>query len=245
MNKPVTLSFTVLDLSWVTPTVFILKFKAATGQTLPAFSAGQFISITIPGAGPKGRNLRRAYSIASPPEFPHLELCVKRVEGGPGTSYLAALKKGDLFEGSFPFGDFIYKSPQSRQVCFIATGTGLAPFRAMALSSQYRAEPPRSALCLFGVTDKSENLFEEDLHQINGLKKITCLSRLPESEKLDTHENLFRGRVTQYLQNLNDHYNWRETDYYLCGNGNMIKEVRAFLEAQQVDRSQIYMEKYY
>src|SRR3954452_11905707 len=86
---------TVKSFRMLTPTVFETTFE--TDQPLQ-FKAGQFASVIIPGAGPKGRDLRRAYSIASAPELKPIELCVKIVEEGPGTQYLYKLRPGDKFK---------------------------------------------------------------------------------------------------------------------------------------------------
>src|SRR4051794_15492745 len=84
----------VKSFQMLTPTVFETTFE--TEHPL-VFEPGQFASVIVPGAGPKGRDLRRAYSIASGPEVYPIELCIKLVEDGPGTSYLYNLKVGDSF----------------------------------------------------------------------------------------------------------------------------------------------------
>src|SRR4051812_27482692 len=78
----------------LTPTVFETTFET---ETPLHFVAGQFVSVIIPGAGPKGRDLRRAYSVASPPQVGPIELCIKLVEEGPGTNYLSSLRTGGSF----------------------------------------------------------------------------------------------------------------------------------------------------
>src|SRR4051812_24495685 len=126
MKRPmpaIELNCTVRGFRMMTPTVFELTFD--THQPLE-FKSGHFISIVIPGAGPNGRDLRRAYSIASDPSVHPIELCIKYVESGPGTSYLYKLRPGDTFKGYAPYGDFLYKTPPEKGVWFIATGTGVA-----------------------------------------------------------------------------------------------------------------------
>ena len=237
-SKPLKMSLRVIDNQWMTPTVFSLKFTPAEQDKIPGFAAGQFVSVTIPGAGPKGRDLRRAYSIASPPEQEYLELCVKLVPDGPGTQYLSQLKKDDLFEGILPFGDFVYKTEPSRHVCFVATGTGVAPFRAMALSKNYQQTPPASAICLFGSTREEELLYDQDFSKLSSIKWVPCLSRC------DENWNGFKGRVTHYLRE--SKLDWANTDFYLCGNGQMISEVKAFLmEEMKVEKKAVIVEKYY
>lgn len=220
----------------LTPTVFESTFE--TDKDLQ-FKAGQFISIVIPGAGPKGRDLRRAYSIASAPHVRPIELCVKIVEDGPGTQYLYRLRPGDTFRGVAPYGDFVYEPKANTRVLFIATGTGIAPFRSMVMSEEYRAKPPIEAQCLLGVRTESELLYQDAFNQTQGLQLINAVTQ-PSSAFQG-----YQGRVTDFLRSLPTHYPWTQTEYYLCGNGNMISEVKSILAEKGVLRDSIHQEKYY
>lgn len=221
----------------LTPTVFEVAFEP---NEAIEFEAGQWLSIVIPGAGPKGRDLRRAYSIASSPEMKPVELCVKLVENGPGTSFLAKLKAGDKFRAYAPYGDFVYEPAPGRDVCFIATGTGIAPFRAMMRSDEFRKSPPRSTFCLLGVRDESELLYEEELRGMIGDNYVPCVSRPCSGEWAG-----FCGRVTEYLRSPGSRINWSETEFYLCGAGVMIDEVKQILLEKGVAKEAIHQEIYY
>lgn len=235
--KPLDLACEVVGNHPLTPTVFELKFNIDKEIEI---KPGQFISIVIPGAGPNGRDLRRAYSIGSAPETRPIELCIKKVEGGPGTTYLHALKPGDTFKAQAPFGDFVYKTPNTRAACFIATGTGLAPFRAMMLSKLYQSAPPRRAFCLFGIQHESELLYQEEILAGADVHWLVAVSRPSENWKG------YKGRVTDYMrQHFPASFPWQETDYYLCGNGAMITEVQSILADKGVDKKTIFKEKYY
>lgn len=235
--KPIEYQCQVKSFKMLTPTVFETTFEC--DQPLQ-FSAGQFVSIIIPGAGPKGRDLRRAYSIASAPETRPMELCIKLVEGGPGTQYIYRLRTGDTFKGVAPYGDFLYEPKPGRHACFIATGTGIAPFRSMILSKHYKENPPVSAHCLLGVRTEDELLYVEELQNLPGLKFVPAISQPTTS----TWKG-FRGRVTDYLRSLNDDFPWKETEYYLCGHGGMITEIKAFLTDKGVDKDSMHQEVYY
>ncbi|MCM2280173.1 MAG: FAD-binding oxidoreductase [Oligoflexia bacterium] len=220
----------------LTPTVFELAFE--TEQPFH-FEAGQFISVVIPGAGPKGRDLRRAYSIASSPEMKPVELCVKLVEEGPGTHYLYRLKPGDTFKGYAPYGDFVYKTPAGRKVVFVATGTGLAPFRAMVLSERFKATAPGPITALLGVRTEDELLYCDTFEKRDGIRWIPAVSR-PKGDWKG-----FRGRVTDFLRSEGSGIDWAGSDFYLCGNGEMITEMKALLAEKGVAKASIHQEKYY
>ncbi len=226
----------VISRKYITPTVFELAFE--TDKPVE-FLGGQFISIVIPKASSSGKDLRRAYSIASGPAVRPVELCVKLVEGGPGTNYLNQLDVGDTFRGFAPYGDFTYEPRPGRQVMFISTGTGIAPFRSMMLSKEYRQNPPTAATCLLGVRTEDEVLYFDELSQLSDVKYVATVSQ-PRGEW-----NGFKGRVTDYLRSLGDGFAWKETDYYLCGGGAMITEVKAILAEKGVEKDAIHQEKYF
>ncbi len=206
------------------------------------FLPGQFMSIVIPGAGPGGRDLRRAYSIASAPENKIIELCVKVVEGGPGTQYLNGLRLGDSIKANTPFGDFVYKPAAGRAAMMIATGTGIAPFRSMILSKVYQDQKPTQTHLLFGAREAGDLLYTESLTAALGPKGfIQALSR----PKPQDQWNGFKGRVTDYLREQATQIPWSETEFYLCGNGAMIDEVKQILSAHAVEKSAIHQEVYY
>src|SRR5580704_6873471 len=93
------------------------------------FVAGQWLSFKT--NEPSGEEITRAYSIASPPgEDNRFALCLNRVLDGFMSNFLCDMKTGDEVACSGPFGDFILRPPM-RDTVFIATGTGIAPFRSM------------------------------------------------------------------------------------------------------------------
>jgi len=225
----------------ITPTVFELGFE--TNDPV-VFKAGQFFSIVIPGAGPGGRDLRRAYSIASPPETRPIELCVKLVDGGPGTTYLNTLKTGDTFRAIAPYGDFVYKPVLGKRVCFVSTGTGLAPFRSMVFSDHFKANPPKSTICMLGVRDESELIYAKEF--IDACARDSALQWVPAVSRPSTEAwRGFRGRVTDWLRARGPDFAWTETEYYLCGAGSMIDEVKKLLADQGVEKEAIHQEIYY
>lgn len=221
---------------FVTPTVFILKFDI---EPSIEFTAGQFISVLIPGAGPGGRDLRRAYSLASTPATRPYELCVKLVEGGPGSNFLKNQTAGSEFKAQFPFGDFVYKTPAGKTPWFISTGTGLAPFRSMLLDPQIRSQFSQ-AVCLFGVRTEDELLYEDEFNKLPQVEWITYVSRPSAPFRGRT------GRVTDYLKKeMPESHDWTGGEFYLCGNGSMIDEIKTFLMSKGVDKKSIYQEIYY
>ena len=241
-QKPLTVAARLISKKNLTSDV--IEFVFQSEPEFP-FQPGQFISIVVPGRGPGGRDLRRAYSIASAPELrvadrATFELCVKLVEGGPGTTYLNELKIGEAMSGMVPFGDFVYKPKSGKHAIFVATGTGIAPFRAMVLSRIYDENKPVSAKILFGARNENDLLYTEELNQVLGAGNyVQTLSR-PSSNWAG-----FKGRVTDWLRANESALDWTNTEFYLCGNGAMIDEVKQILAGKGVEKTSIHQEVYY
>ncbi len=241
-QKPLTVAARLVSRRNLTSDVIEFVFRS---EPAFLFKPGQFISIVVPGRGPGGRDLRRAYSIASAPELTldgqsAFELCVKLVEGGPGTSYLNTILPGDSISGMVPFGDFVYHAKPGRHAIFIATGTGIAPFRSMVLSKVFEECRPASAKILFGARSEEDLLYTDELgHAIGPANVIQALSRPVGAW------GGFKGRVTDWLRQNESSIAWGETEFYLCGNGAMIDEVKQILAAKGVEKTSVHQEVYY
>lgn len=142
---------------------------------------GQSVGVIPPGLNEKGNpHAVRLYSIASlasrMPGSENLTLCVKRaitkdeatgqVYRGVASNYLCDLKVGDEVNLTGPAGrKFALPVPEEihRPYIFIATGTGIAPFRGF-LERLFKHTPNFSApvYLLFGVKTKAELLYHEE-----------------------------------------------------------------------------------
>lgn len=232
---------TVTQKIWLTPSVFVLRFSPSKKFE---FEPGQFVSVTIPDQFMRnidGRRIRRLYSMNCALEQGY-ELCIKQT-GGPGPCYLASLEEGDTLSVSGPYGEFMLQPSSAKNICFISTGTGIAPLRSMMLSRSLREAKYENVKVLFGAKEESEILFEAECKFL-GYQYIAAISH-PQGP---LHEpNHFHGRVTQYLSSLPPgSFEWGNTDFYLCGNGAMINEVTEILTKQfAVKPERIFSESYF
>src|SRR5690349_6861046 len=114
----------------IAPAVRELVLERAGGE-LFRFDPGQWVNLVLPL--PDGE-IKRAYSIASAPDpegSPRFELAITRVEGGPGSQYLHDLAEGASLRAIGPQGPFTRAANEAHPSLFIATGTGVTPFRSM------------------------------------------------------------------------------------------------------------------
>ncbi|HEX2014920.1 MAG TPA: FAD-binding oxidoreductase [Nitrososphaera sp.] len=109
---------------------------------VPDFRAGQFVTLGL-HVPSEGKIIRRAYSIASPPEqkkrFELIIRWVRKPVPGRLTTELFSKKEGDEIAWVKPTGIFTINdkmhdgSPDTRRMVLIGGGTGLAPFIAYSL----------------------------------------------------------------------------------------------------------------
>lgn len=113
------------------------------------FLAGQYIDVI----GPEG--LRRSYSIACAEQSTKkLELHVRAVAGGAMSKYwFEQARPNDLLRLHGPLGTFFLRKTAGRDLVFLATGTGIAPVKAMleSMAELPSDQLPRSVHVLWGA----------------------------------------------------------------------------------------------
>ncbi len=93
------------------------------------FVPGQFLSCLLPVGGTR---LTRPYTIASSPEDPgDLEICLNRVVGGPGSTYLFGLRVGATVDVTGPWGTFTLATAPAAETVFVAHEMGIAAIRPL------------------------------------------------------------------------------------------------------------------
>lgn len=213
----------------------VRRFFLETGNF--DFIPGQFVVLTHPDL-PHGEN-QRSYSIASiNSNQSELELCIVLNEKGLITPWLFQRNVGDILQISEAQGAFNLKNDENLgPIVFIATGTGVAPFRSMIDAS---LEFTHSEVHLvFG------NRFQEDI-----LYRDHWEALQNEHEQFYFHPVLSREEATNcaygyvhgiYESILRDHSDAR---IYVCGWQDMCKEARERLKLLGFNRKQYAFEQY-
>jgi ferredoxin-NADP reductase len=204
------------------------------------FVAGQWLSFKT--NKPDGEEITRAYSIASSPgENNRLALCLNRVQDGFMSNFLCDLQEGQEISCQGPFGDFILRPPL-RDTVFIATGTGVAPFRSMLhwlLADPVRHQDKRLTL-LFGNRTEKDIYYHEEF--VDLAARHPNFSYLPTLSRGASEWQGLRGYVQEHLPEIVQ----RRTDMhaYICGLDKMVKANRELLKGLGWDRKAILYEKY-
>lgn len=207
----------VTSLAELTPEAFLLSFERPYD-----FFPGQIIAITRDPEEPP-----RFYSIASGSDAPLIDILFDVKPKGSLSPWLATLRAGDSLYISQPLGNFV---PKDGPATWIASGTGIAPFRSM-LRSGIR----RNISVIQGARDTASLYFKDEFRAALGEDYHPCTSR----EKSEA----FQGRVTDFLQQQDALSSGRL--YYLCGNAEMVVDVREILLGKGIPFDNIVAEVYF
>lgn len=209
-------------------------FDVPDVEHLP-FPAGQFVSIA---RVIRDKKITRAYSICCPSGGNRFELCLNRVQDGHLSPFLFDLEPGDLVEMKGPLGMFVWRNPVSDSI-LVATGTGVAPFRGMAME-YLRSGGSRDITLIFGVRHEESLLYREDFEQL--ARDYPNFHFSPTLTQPGPEWTGLTGRVQPHaLAALAER---RDVDVYICGLKAMVDDMRSQLRELGLDRKRIVSEKY-
>lgn len=225
----------VLDLGVQETRHFKLVFPPAAPFD---FDSGQFVNALVNSAE-QGKLVKRPYSIASPPyEKGSIDLVWKRIEGGFMTNYFWKLKEGDTLQVQGPLGRFGFKKPLQKHLVFVATGTGIAPFRSM-IFQLFKDGTDRDVWLIFGNRYETDILYDDEWKDLavkhSNFHYLPTVSR----PKQWTGEREYVQKVLAKQK-----FPPAETHVYICGLTNMINEVQKTALETGFPKEQILFEKY-
>jgi ferredoxin-NADP reductase len=204
------------------------------------FVPGQWLSLKH--TKPDGEEFTRAYSIASPPEdTSRFALCLNRVQDGYMSNFLCDMKVDEEIPCQGPFGDFILRPPL-RDTIFIATGTGIAPFRSMLhwLLADESRHQRRHLWLLFGNRTEKDIYYHDEFLRL--AQDHANFHYLPTLSRGSAEWPGLRGYVQEHVPGVVQ----GRTDMhaYICGLDKMVKANRELLKGLGWDRKAILYEKY-
>lgn len=204
------------------------------------FRPGQSFGVLAPGVDEKGKpHALRLYSIASPTRGEDgqgrvISTTVKRLIDehhddhslflGVTSNYLCSLKPGDEVRVTGPSGKrfLVPAKPDEHEYLFIATGTGIAPFRGMVLDMLEGAPEVRSSsrvTLVMGSPYATDLIYHQELQALaakhSNFRYLTAVSREAQS---DGHGPLYvQDRLAHIRDELLPGMTSGRTLIYVCG----------------------------
>lgn len=180
------------------------------------FLEGQYVDVMGPGG------VRRSYSLANSADETVLKLYIRERENGVLSRYwFHEAKENDLLRIEGPKGSFFLRE-MKRHVVFLATGTGIAPIKAMLDRLDRRGGEMEDVTCsLYWGNRHPEEFFWEPEYTNILVNYVPVLSRPNAS---------WSGRIG-YVQDslLEDVSDLAECRVYACGSPEMIRSASHLL----------------
>ncbi len=220
-----------------------VKFDISAGDL--RYFEGQSIGIVPPGKDAKGKPQKlRLYSIASTRHGDNIDdktvsLCVRKLEykdektgkevEGVCSTFLCNLKPGDDVQITGPTGkEMLLPEDPEATVIMMATGTGIAPFRAylwrMFKDNERHVNPDYHfkglAWLVFGVATTPNILYKGELEEIqekypDNFKLTYAVSR--EQKNADGGKMYIQDRIAENADALWSLIQQEKTHVYICG----------------------------
>lgn len=198
------------------------------------YISGQYINIT------KGQ-IKRSYSIANAfQENGTLEFLIKKYENGLMSNYwFNEAKENDLLRIEGPIGSFFLRESEKENIIFLATGTGVAPIKAILESLNLHDKIfQNKKFWVFNGARHEGDLFwsPKEINTIPGLKYIPVLSRA------EDNWNGERGYVQEIV--LNSGIDLTNAQVYACGSNNMIVSAKKKLVQNGLNIKQFFSDAF-
>lgn len=201
---------------------------------------GQYVQVQAPS--PDGP-VFRAYSISSPVYEPNtVELVVRLVPGGIGSTYLHNLNAGDMVNFTGPYGEFRLSEDPSVEIVCVGGGCGMAPIKNIVYTL-YDRWVDRSCWLFFGCRTTRDIFYLERLEELAkrypNFHVVYALSdELEEDEKWGGETGFIHLSVDKYLEA------GVRRQGFLCGPPLMIKAVTRVLEEKGTQPKDIFYDEF-
>jgi CDP-4-dehydro-6-deoxyglucose reductase len=208
----------------------VLRFPPNTNFK---FISGQYVNLM------KG-NIKRSYSIANKSgDNSKLEFYIKKYENGLMSNYwFEEAKPNDLLRMEGPLGTFFLRESKKRNIIFLATGTGLAPVKAILEQLEDSNQDfTNKVFWLFVGARHKEDFFWEpiEIRNIN-LNFFPVLSRPTEDWEKD------QGYVQDIV--LKKDINLSDAQVYACGSNQMIESAKKLFSKNSLSEDQFYSDAF-
>ena len=195
---------------------------------------GQYVNVIGPDA------VKRSYSFAGAPRADgKIELIIKRVKDGMLSKFwFEEAEPGDLLRLEGPLGTSVFRSKAIRELVFVATGSGIAPVKAMLEGLEEEVKINKRAGD-FRITLIWGNRFKDDLFELpkfsfNDFSSVITLSRDDAHEGFRYVQDALEAMFTD-LSN---------AEVYACGSQDMIRDISELTSRLALPRGRFHSDAF-
>ena len=201
---------------------------------------GQYVQVQAPS--PEGP-VFRAYSISSAAHEPNVvELVVRLVPGGVGSTYLHNVEPGDMVNFTGPYGEFHLNEDPSVEIVCVGGGCGMAPMKNI-IDTLYGRWPDRTCWLFFGCRTTDDVFYLERFQELatkhRNFHVIYALSdELKDGEQWNGETGFIHLSVDKHLEA------GVARQAFLCGPPLMIEAVTRVLLAKGLAPEEIFYDEF-
>lgn len=229
--SPRTLPCRIAEIRPLAPDVIEVTLRLPPAQKLH-FLPGQYVDVIA-------RGVRRSYSLANSPRGDgSLELHIRELPGGILSGYwFGEAKPGDLLRMEAPLGTFFLREGASGPLIFLATGTGIAPVKAILEEMEVRPElaAGREVAVYWGNRKQCDFYWRPSQGDVR-VRYVPILSG-PDEGWTGRRGHVHKAALTDFPDLAN-------TRVYACGSQVMIKSAEELLVSNGLSRDRFYFDAF-
>ena len=215
--------------------VMKMTLKLPGNDTLD-FRAGQYLEFLMQDGS------RRAFSIASPPHEPLIELHLRLIAGGKFTHFVFnEMQEKTIHRIEAPLGQF-YLRKSDKPIIFVSGGTGFAPIKSV-IEAMIREDNQRTLYLYQGVRAE-EDLYMDELckrwqESHTNIRYIPVFSNPNEGDDKSIRQGLVHQAVMEDFPSLG------EIQVYCCGAPILVETAyRAFTQEKSLPENEFYADAF-
>ncbi|MBK7311046.1 MAG: 2Fe-2S iron-sulfur cluster binding domain-containing protein [Bacteroidia bacterium] len=206
------------------------------------FKQGQYITLKMTIGG---NEVRRSYSLCTAPHEKELRVAIKEVKDGLVSSHInQKLKVGETIEVMTPMGTFtsILAGNQKKKYVLFAGGSGITPMMSILKSILY-VEKQSTITLIYANKNEDSTIFKNELDSItasNPNLKVVYVFDAPKNSVPDIQKGIITSEKA--LQLIENYGGVNADDYFICGPGPMMENVKTTLEKLKIKKEKIHIE---
>ncbi|HKT67527.1 MAG TPA: pyridoxamine 5'-phosphate oxidase family protein [Burkholderia sp.] len=213
-------------------------FEPADGSALPAYEAGQHLTLRVALPDSAARAIR-SYTLSDAPGASHYRITVKR-EGRVSAWLHDHARAGMTLDAQMPRGRFTFDVASPRPAVLVSAGIGITPMIAMLRRALADDTPSRRIVFVHGARETADRPFATELMHIANADTRVSLHWFDSQPRRDGTAR--PGRVD--LAQLKRLLPFDDYDFYLCGPSAFMRDLYDGLRALNVPDERIRFEAF-
>ena len=209
------------------------------------YKQGQYLTLKLKH---NGEEIRRSYSVCTSPfAEKELRIAIKEVKDGRASTYInRQLKAGDVVEVMTPMGNF--HSPLSgankKNYVLFAGGSGITPMMSILKSVLY-IEKQSTITLIYANRNEESTIFKNEIEKIvadnKDRVKVVFVYDAPKQPLAELYTGILTpSKVKAIIEN---HVGLNlNNDFFVCGPGPMMENVKQVLEELKIEKEKIHIE---